>query len=118
LPTSGGFDNILVVVDRLTKFAHFLLAHSSDSAIDTARRFFDGIFPLHGLPLSIIRRPRALPLMRFCLDRLGGRPIKMLIVGHDELQDDPIYTSPLHTLLSEKRDNLDAGANASLLDLH
>ena len=52
--TSSGADAIMVVVDRLSKMAHFVPAKGTDSAVDTARRFFDSIFRIHGLPQSII----------------------------------------------------------------
>src|SRR4030095_4045439 len=39
LPLSDGYDSILVVVDRLTKQAIFLPAHTTDMAVDLARQF-------------------------------------------------------------------------------
>lgn len=54
LPSSGGKSVILVVVDRFTKYGHFLpLAHPY-SANTVAQEFIQGIFRLHGLPRSII----------------------------------------------------------------
>jgi hypothetical protein len=54
LPTSNGNNVILVVVDRLTKFAHFLpLSHPyTVHKVDTL--FLDNIFKLHGLPKVIV----------------------------------------------------------------
>lgn len=54
LPKSKGCDCILVVVDKFSKYAHFLpLAHPS-SALQVAKLFLDHIFKLHGLPSAII----------------------------------------------------------------
>ena len=54
LPKSKGYDSILVVVDRLSKMAHFLPLYSTSSASDVAKIFFDNIFRLHGLPKRIV----------------------------------------------------------------
>ena len=54
LPNSEGFDAIYVVVDRLTKMAHFIATTSDVDAEGTARLFRDNVFRLHGLPRSIV----------------------------------------------------------------
>ena len=55
LPTTqGGYDAILVVVDRLTKMAHFIPTRESVSAPQVADLFISHIFCLHGLPRSIM----------------------------------------------------------------
>eukprot|EP01066_Platyproteum_vivax_P012809 Platyproteum_vivax@DN5822_c0_g1_i1.p1 len=54
LPTSKGFDSICVVVDRLTKQAHFIPCCETISADQTAELFLQNIFRLHGLPDEII----------------------------------------------------------------
>lgn len=54
LPKSEGYNVILVVVDRLTKFAHFIpLKHPYTTQI-VAQLFMDNIVKLHGLPHSIV----------------------------------------------------------------
>jgi hypothetical protein len=54
LPKSRGKDVILVVVDRLTKYAHFLpLAHPYNVQ-KIADLFFDNIVKLHGPPEIIV----------------------------------------------------------------
>ena len=49
-----GKDCIYVVVDILTKFAHFFVVISSFNATQVADLFFKEIFRLHGLPKSIV----------------------------------------------------------------
>jgi hypothetical protein len=54
LPKSKGKDVILVIVDRLTKYAHFLpLAHPF-TAHQVANLFWDNICKLHGQPQVIV----------------------------------------------------------------
>jgi transposase InsO family protein len=52
--TKKGHDAILVVVDRLTKRAHFCPTTTDATAPDAARVFIDNIFRLHGLPRTIV----------------------------------------------------------------
>ena len=54
LPKSNRCDVILVVVDKFTKYAHFLpLAHPY-TALQVAQLYFNNIYKLHGLPSAII----------------------------------------------------------------
>ena len=47
-------DSIMVVVDRLTKVAHFIPVKSTYEAGDIAKIFMKEIFKLHGLPKEIV----------------------------------------------------------------
>ncbi|CAA7045222.1 unnamed protein product [Microthlaspi erraticum] len=60
LPVSRTFDAIWVIVDRLTKSAHFLAIKKTDGAAVLARKFVREIVRLHGVPASIVsdRDPR------------------------------------------------------------
>jgi len=54
LPSSHGFTVIIVIVDKLSKYAHFQpLAHPF-TAMQVAQLYFDQIYRLHGLPKAII----------------------------------------------------------------
>ena len=54
LPKSAGKDVIMVVVDRFTKYAHFIaLTHPFD-ARQIAEVFMKNVHKLHGLPISIV----------------------------------------------------------------
>ena len=48
------YDSIWVVVDRFTKFPHFIPVMFTYSVEDYARIFIDDIVCHHGIPLSII----------------------------------------------------------------
>lgn len=54
LPKSEEKDTILVVVDRLTKYAHFIALSHPYTAQEDARAFLETIYRLHGLPKGII----------------------------------------------------------------
>ena len=54
LPKSFGCNVIYVVVDRFTKYAHFIPMTSHYTAKSVAEAFFDQIFRLHGLPTHIV----------------------------------------------------------------
>ena len=47
-------DSIMVVVDKLTKEAHFILVKSTHKTNDIANIFIKDIFKLHGLPKAIV----------------------------------------------------------------
>lgn len=54
LPKSRGKDVILVVVDRLTKYAHFIALAHPYTASTVAEIFWERIHSLHGTPESIV----------------------------------------------------------------
>ena len=50
----GRYDSILVIVDRLTKSAHFIPVKVTYNAEKLAKIYISEIVRLHGVPLSII----------------------------------------------------------------
>lgn len=54
LPPSAGKHCILVVVDRLSKNAHFLALSHPYTAMEVAQLYLDNIFKLHGMPKDIV----------------------------------------------------------------
>ncbi|GJU48650.1 putative reverse transcriptase domain-containing protein, partial [Tanacetum coccineum] len=54
LRTSSGHDAIWVIVDRLTKFAHFLAVRKDFKMEKLARLYINEIVARHGVPVSII----------------------------------------------------------------
>nr|XP_040256447.1 uncharacterized protein LOC120974129 [Aegilops tauschii subsp. strangulata] len=54
LPKVGGKSVILTVVDRFSKYAHFIALEHPYTTASVAHAFFDGIVRLHGFPSSIV----------------------------------------------------------------
>ncbi len=54
LPESDGHNAIMVVVDSLTKRAHFLPVNTTITAKGSAQQFRDNVWKLHGLPTCTI----------------------------------------------------------------
>nr|GEW65302.1 reverse transcriptase domain-containing protein [Tanacetum cinerariifolium] len=52
--TSNGHDTIWVIVDRLTKSAHFIPTRGTDSMETLTRLYIKEIVSRHGVPISII----------------------------------------------------------------
>jgi transposase InsO family protein len=54
LPTSGHANCIIVIVDKFSKFAHFIALHHPYTAQKVAQIFLNNVFRLYGLPSTII----------------------------------------------------------------
>jgi hypothetical protein len=54
LPKVHGKSVILTVVDRFSKFAHFIPPSHPYTASSVARAFFNAVVRLHGIPESIV----------------------------------------------------------------
>jgi hypothetical protein len=54
LPKSDGADVILVVIDKLTKYGHFLPLSHPYTALQVAKLYFNNVYRLRGLPQAII----------------------------------------------------------------
>jgi hypothetical protein len=52
LPKSEGKDTILVIVDKLTKYSHFISLSHPFTTKTIVQLFIDHVFKLHGLPLA------------------------------------------------------------------
>ncbi|KAL9414539.1 hypothetical protein AB3S75_042914 [Citrus x aurantiifolia] len=54
LPPSNGYTVIMVIVDRLTNYAHFVALKHPFTAITVAKAFVANVVRLHGIPTSIV----------------------------------------------------------------
>jgi hypothetical protein len=63
--TRKGYDSIWVIVDRLTKSAHFLLVDTMYTTKKYAELYFNRIVTLHGVPLTIIFDRGSIFMARF-----------------------------------------------------
>jgi hypothetical protein len=54
LPPSQGYNCIMVVVDRFSKYSHFIALKHSFTALTVAKTFLQQVYRLHGLPSSIV----------------------------------------------------------------
>jgi hypothetical protein len=52
--TQNGFDAVLVIIDRLTKYVHYIPCHTSDTTIALARLFFQRVLVHWGIPDDIV----------------------------------------------------------------
>jgi len=54
LPKSKGFDTILVVIDKFTKYGHFIPLSHPYSALSVAQLYMNNIYKLHGMPKMLV----------------------------------------------------------------
>jgi hypothetical protein len=54
LPRVNSKSVILTVVDRFSKYAHFIALSHPYTALSVAKAFFEGVVRLHGFPASIV----------------------------------------------------------------
>ena len=86
LPKFKDFIVIFVVVDRLSKYAHFLTLSHLYSALTIAQLFFDNIYRLHGLPNNIVSDRDKIFISRFWqeLFKLSGTQLKLSTSYHPQ----------------------------------
>nr|GEW20120.1 reverse transcriptase domain-containing protein [Tanacetum cinerariifolium] len=85
--SSQGFDTIWVIVDRLTKSAHFLPIRENDPLDKLARLYLNKIIAGHGIPASIIcdRDGRFTSNIWRSFQKALGTDISMSIAYHPEI---------------------------------
>ncbi|WRX12995.1 Integrase zinc-binding domain - like 9 [Theobroma cacao] len=92
--TQSGKDAIWVIVDRLTKSAHFLAIHSTYSIERLARLYIDEVVRLHGVPFSIGMAPYEALYGRkcrtlLCWDEVGERKlvnVELIVLTNDKVK--------------------------------
>jgi hypothetical protein len=86
LPKSRGYEAILVVVDRFSKYVHFVPLKHPYTAKSMAEIFCKEIVKLHGIPLSIVSDRDPIFVSSFWkeLFKLQGTKLKMSTTYHPE----------------------------------
>jgi len=84
--TEGGYDAMLVMVDRLTKMVHVAPTTSSCTAEQTARLFFDNVVRLHGVPKNVVsdRGPQFSSKFWAALGELVGMRVHLTTAYHPQ----------------------------------
>ena len=79
LPNCKGKTVIMVVVDRLSKFAHFIALSHPYSAASVAQLFVENVFKLHGMPSNIVNDRDSVFLSQFWQEffKLHGSKLSM-----------------------------------------
>ena len=84
LPKSEGWDTILVVVDRLSKYAHFIGLKHPFTVVTVVAVFVREVVHLHGIPRSIVSDHDNILLSKFWgkIFRLQGMTLSLSIAYH------------------------------------
>nr|KYP42496.1 Retrotransposable element Tf2 [Cajanus cajan] len=77
LPNSFGKQVIFVVVDRLSKTAHFMALSHPYYAADVAQSFLDHVFKLHGFPDSITSDRDSIFISQFWQDLMAFQGVQV-----------------------------------------
>lgn len=86
LPKSQGYDVVLVVVDRLSKYGHFIPIKHPYTTKSIAEIFVREVVRLYGIPVSILsdRDPTFLCVFWKELFKLQGTQLYMSMAYHPE----------------------------------
>ena len=86
LPNSNGHSVIMVVVDRLSKCAHFIPLNHPYTAVTVAKAFVSNVARLHGIPTSIVSDRDKVFTSAFCqtLFQLQGTKLNMSSSYHPQ----------------------------------
>jgi hypothetical protein len=79
LPQCIEYDMILVVVDRLTKLAHFIPTHSKLNSVALSHLFITNVVRIHGYPTTVVSDRGVLFTSKFWEDFSHACGIKLLL---------------------------------------
>ena len=83
----GGYDSIWVIIDRLTKSAHFLPVKKTDKVDTLAELYHKEIVRLHGIPASIVldRDPKFTSQLWRSLQEWLGTKLQFSTAAHPQI---------------------------------
>jgi hypothetical protein len=86
LPVSNGFNCIFVIVDKFTKYSHFVSLRHPYTASKVAELFVNSVYHLHGLPLSLVSDRDPIFTSHFWREvfRATGMQLKLSTANHPE----------------------------------
>ena len=116
LPNSFGKTVIFVVVDRLSKEAHFIALSHPYSAASVAQAFLDNVYKLHGFPRSIVSDRDAVFLSEFWqeLFKLQGCSLNMSTAYHPQTSRQvEVSNREIKSILQKKQSALHARTGVS-----
>lgn len=96
--TTRNWDAIWVIVDRLTKSAHFLPIKKTDGAEELAQEYLNSIVKLHGVPVSIVsdRDPNFTSKFWQAIQKALGTKVHLSTAYHPQTDGESERT--IHTL--------------------
>jgi hypothetical protein len=86
LPTSGNANSIMVVVDKFTRYAHFIPLRHPFTAAKVAAAYVDHVWKLHGLPAVMISDRDPIFTSKFWTELFGkvGTELRLSSAYHPE----------------------------------
>ena len=112
LPQSHGYDSILVAVDCLSKWDHFIATTSDIPLLGVAWLFRDSIWKLHGLPKEVIsdRGPQFMLNFMCGLSEILGMKVVALTAYHLQMYGQTERVNQevkqfLHLFINQRQDN-------------
>jgi hypothetical protein len=88
LPLSGSANCILVVVDKFSKYSHFIPLHHPFTTAVVAQTFLHNVYKLHGLPAAIISDRDRVFTSQFCQELFKAAKVQLQMSSANHPQMD------------------------------
>ena len=112
LPQSHGYDSILVAIDCLSKWAHFIATMSDITLLGVAQLFWDSIWKLHGLQGEVIsdRGPQFMSNFMCGLSKILGIKVAASTAYHLQTNGQTEHVNQeveqfLHLFINQRQDD-------------